>query len=155
MKYLNFKYILVFLVVYLLALAAMFPVRWVLPTLAPVMSSAGLSAEQVEGSIWQGQAVVKHKQVGDIQLKWRTKPLHLFRLALPFQVSMLGQYFDFEALVSPSVFGMAIDDLTGYVDEQALTPFLQPYRVTLQGRLQLDQLSAASSWGYKLGDASG
>lgn len=155
MKYLNFKFILLFLVVYIFALAAMFPVRWLVPSLAPMLASSGVSLEQVAGSIWQGKAVARHKQLGDIQVKWRSKPLHLFRLALPVELTAVGQYFDFRALIAPSVFGLAVNDLTGYVDEQALTPFLQPYRVSLLGRLQLDQLAADSSWRYKLGDASG
>lgn len=155
MKYLNFKYILLFIVVYVFALAAMFPVKWAVPTLEPMLSSVGVSLGQVEGSIWQGKAVVSHKQMGDVQVKWRSKPWHLFRLALPIDVTAVGQYFDFKALVAPSVFGLTVSDLTGYVDEQALTPWLQPYRVSLQGRLQVDQLSVESSWRYKLGDASG
>ncbi|MBU2862866.1 type II secretion system protein N [Reinekea forsetii] len=155
MKYLNFKYILLFVVAYIIALAALFPVRWVIPSVSPMLASVGLSVNQVDGSIWLGKAFVKHKQLGDINLQWQAKPLHLFRLALPMQIEATGRYFDVKALVAPSVFGIRVSDVTGYVDEQAVQPFLQPYRVTLQGRLQLDGIAAESSWKYELGEASG
>lgn len=155
MKYLNFKYILLFVVAYIIALVALFPIRWIVPSVTPLLSSAGLSVNQVEGSVWKGKAFVKHKQIGDITLQWQSKPLHLLRLALPMEIEATGQYFKVKGVVAPSVSGVEASGLTGYVDEQALEPFVSPYRINLQGRLQIDELAAHSSWKYELGEASG
>jgi hypothetical protein len=155
MKFLNFRYILLFLIVYVLALAAMFPIRWVLPSVSPMLASYGLSVSNLEGSLWQGNATVRHKMIDDIQLEWHSNPLHLLRLALPVDVAINNSHLDLSAKLAPSAFGIAVSNLSGYIDDQAIERYLKPYNIVLQGRLQFDNLSADSSWKLHLGDASG
>lgn len=131
------------------------PVQWFFSMAESRYSPMGISFENVHGTLWKGDVVVRKKGFGFVNLSWDVQMVGLLLLRVPVDVELNNVDMSVEGLVSFSPFGLKVTGLQGYMDEKALAPLYVPYKAKLTGRLKLDAVSAQMSWGKKLGEASG
>ncbi len=155
MKLINIKLLVLFVFCYSIALVVLTPLQWVMPIAEPYLTNAGLTLTQVKGNIWDGESTIRHRKLGTAQLNWKVKIGQMLLIRLPVEVSIKNSDLDLNAFVAVSPFGITVNNLNGHIDDVAAKPYYTPYKVTISGRLQLNDVSANSGWSNKLGDISG
>lgn len=155
MKYFNVRLISLFIICYALALAALTPIQWLMPIIEPRVSPLGVTIEHAEGSIWSGSGLVKVKPYGSAAVDWDVQVLGMLLLRLPINLDIVNEDLDVSAKITPSLTGLAVSNVNGYVDDGAVEQITKSYNSNISGRLKLDNLSANASWSLKLGEASG
>ena len=155
MKVAKIKWVILLVISYSLALAALAPLQWLLPLAGPRLASLGVTLEEPDGTLWQGEALVRLKSYGYAKVDWDVQLLGLLSLKLPVQVSVQNAQMAVTGrlLVKPA--GLAIENLTGYLDDTLFAPIYSAYKASLSGRLQLDSVSAEVGWGKQLGALHG
>lgn len=155
MKFINVKWVFLFVLVYALSIIVTVPIQYVLPYAQNGLSTAGITVQSANGSVWSGQGRLSHRQLGSLNVTWHTQPFSLLLLKLPITLTVSNPTLSLTGQVTPSLAGISVQGLSGYVDDAAATPWLQPNRIALNGRLQLDEVAVSSSWQFELGDANG
>ncbi len=155
MKLVNIKIIALLVISYSIALVAMTPLSWLMPYIEPVVAAQGIRLANVEGSVWQGKAVINEKIVGNVGFNWDVDVLSLVLLKAPVEIELTNSATDLKGTLVLTPFSVAIENATGHVDEVAVKSIYQSYRADIQGRLQLDEVSAKMGWDKTLAEASG
>lgn len=155
MKLVNFKIISLVIVTYCLTLVALTPLSWVVPYLEGQLSQYGVKLENPRGTLWQGESLVKVQRLGEANLTWDVQALGLFLLKLPVDFEVQNKDLDVNGQLTASIGGLAVSQLSGYLDETAFETIYTSYRANLSGRLQLQDVNANMTWSQELGDASG
>jgi hypothetical protein len=155
MKLVNFKLIALLIISYSLALVALTPVSWLLPLFEPRLQSVGVSLSEVDGSIWQGQGLVREKNIGYVNVQWKVNAASLLVLKLPIELTVSNSSLELQGELALSPFTVSVNNVSGYVDEVAFKNIYQSYRADISGRLRISELAAEVSWGNELKDASG
>lgn len=151
----NIKLVVLFVAVYLLALVVTVPLNWVVHYGDPMLRSLGVSLEQPQGNIWQGESRVRVPNSPEFNLEWQVRPLGLLTGQLPFDVHVFSPALDVSGQIQLRPTGVGVEQVSGYVDDAAFAQITRAYNSTLQGRLVMSDLSASAGWGGSLGDASG
>jgi len=155
MKLVNIKWVTLLVISYGLALVVLTPLQWLLPWVTPKLATLGVTLEETEGSLWQGQSLVRWQPYGYAKVDWDVELLGLLLLKLPVQVSLENPQMAVTGRVTLKPLGLTVASLNGYLDDTLLAPIYTAYKATLSGRLQLDSVAASVGWGTKLGDLSG
>ncbi len=151
----NIKLVVLFVAVYLLALVVTVPLNWVVHYGDPILRSLGVSLEQPQGNIWQGESRVRVPNSPEFNLEWQVRPLGLLTGRLPYDVHVFSPALDVSGQIQLRPTGVGVEQVSGYVDDAAFAQITRAYNSTLQGRLVMSDLSASAGWGGSLGDASG
>lgn len=151
----NIKLVVLFVAVYLLALVVTVPLSWVVQYGDPILRSLGVSLEQPQGNIWQGESRVRVPNSPEFNLEWQVRPLGLLTGRLPYDVHVFSPALDVSGQIQLRPTGVGVEQVSGYVDDAAFAQITRAYNSTLQGRLVMSDLSASAGWGGSLGDASG
>lgn len=113
----------------------------------------GVSIEAVEGTIWNGQALVEYKKLESI-VTWSAGLPSLLSLSLPLDVDVNSHAGTASLNVAPGLFesALAIDSLD--VNLAALNGVLSQYRVKVSGTLQARNWRVQAK-GRKISSATG
>jgi hypothetical protein len=155
MKLVNIKILALLVISYSFALVAMTPLTWLLPMVEPRVQAVGISLSEVNGSLWNGQALVKEKNIGSLNVQWDVKLGSLLLLKAPIEITASNSNLNVEGVVTLSPFNLSVSELNGYIDEAAFQSIYKAYRADISGRLQINSVAATMSWGKQLGEASG
>lgn len=155
MKLVNFKIIALVIVTYCLAMVALTPLAWIAPYIEGRLSQYGVQLENPRGTIWRGDSLVKIERLGEANVNWDVQALGLVLLKLPIKFEVQNKDLQVDGTLSASFGGLALNQLTGYIDESAFETVYRSYRANLSGRLQLQDVAASVKWSQELGDASG
>ena len=111
------------------------------PSLQNSMQTMGLNVESLDGTIWDGQALVRYKGVSSI-VDWRLKLTKVYTLSLPLELDVRSQAGEIKALVNAGFSGLDMHVLKADIDLSALTPAFRSQRLTLDGNLLAKDLKA-------------
>lgn len=152
---LNLRLLILFVAVYLVALVAMTPLGWVQQYAEPMLRAQGIELHDTHGNIWQGASQLTVQRSQSVEVEWNTRPLGILTGRLPVDIQVSNPFLDISGQVQIKPGGVALDGVSGYIDEPAFARFAQAYNATLQGRLTASDLSAQIGWDGSLGDANG
>ena len=155
MKLVNIKIVTVLVISYCIALVAMTPLSWLLPYIEPKLKPMGVHLAEPQGSIWSGQVEVLEKTIGRVNLQWDAKPASLFLLKLPLDVKLSNANLSLSGIVNLGIAGPSLTHWSGYIDDRAFAQLYRSLRADVNGRLQLEDVAGAMSWGKSLKEASG
>jgi hypothetical protein len=155
MKVVKIKWVILLVISYSLALVVLAPLQWLLPLVAPTLANLGVTLEEPDGNLWQGEALVRRKPYGFAKVDWDVQFVGLLALKLPVQVSLQNSQMAVTGLLLVKPAGVAVENVTGYLDDALFEPIYSAYKAKLSGRLQLDSVSAAIGWGKQLGALNG
>lgn len=136
-------YLLIFITSLMLSLIALFPanVLWQ-HVLAPEINLAatGVRVDKVQGTIWEGQALVNYQSVASI-LSWEVQPGGLLGLSLPVKLKFNSQagVINSELIIRPATMGIMVTKAE--LQLSALNPALKQQRLTLDGELLIKDLN--------------
>lgn len=122
-------------------------------SVSATLRSAGVSIKGVEGSVWDGRALVQYKGVSSI-VNWDMHLSRLFTLNLPVELFVESQAGELEALLTLGVSEIALNVARGDIDLSLLNAALRAQRVTLDGQLLLKDIDLSFD-GEKLEHAKG
>lgn len=151
----NIRLLVLFTGAYLVALVALTPLSWVRQYAEPLLRAQGIKLQDVNGNIWHGSSQLSVSGHDPFQLDWQTRPEGIFLARLPIDVQVTNPYLDVTGQVQLKPTGLAVEAVSGYVDEQAFAPYAKAYNATIQGRMVASDLSASIGWGGSLGNADG
>lgn len=151
----NLRLVAFFFAVYLLALIAMTPLSWLRHFFDPALQAAGIRVEQLDGSLWTGEARLHGPQFSPVQLAWQAQPLYLFTLRLPFNWQLSNSDLELTGGLTVKPGGAGLDAVNGYIDDAAFADIAAAYGADIQGRLRLDNVSLSGSWNAQPGDLDG
>lgn len=151
----NIKLIGLFVLVYLVALVATTPLSWVKQYIDPVLQAQGVRLVELQGNLWRGSGQVQVPQQPIYQVEWQSQPLELFLARLPYQLSVSTPFVEVNGRVLLKPLGLAVENVSGYVDEGQYSRVLANFNAEIQGRLVFDEVAADSSWRLDLGEATG
>lgn len=108
------------------------------------LRSLGLKVEGLEGTIWDGRALLRYQGISSI-LDWDFSFTEIYRLNLPVDIEIVSQAGRLSALASASISGVDLHVSKAEIDLAALTPALRRQRVTLDGELLIKDLRVSLS----------
>ena len=136
-------YLVVFIISLMLSLIVLFPanILWQ-QVLAPKinLSAMGVRVEKVQGTIWEGQALVNYGSIASI-LSWDVQTSGLLGLSLPVQLNLVSQAGELKSVVTLRPSTVKITVPKADVQLTALNPVLKAQRLTLDGELLIKDLS--------------
>lgn len=103
------------------------------------LRSNGVSIKDVDGTIWDGRALIQYKGISSI-VDWDVKLSEIFTLALPIEVNVESHAGELEIF---AVAGLSQAELLvsrGEIDLPVLNSVLRAQRVTLDGSLLIKDL---------------
>jgi len=151
----NLRLVAFFFAVYLSALIAMTPLSWLRHFFDPGMQAAGIRVEQLEGSLWSGQARIQGPQVPQLHLTWQAKPLYLLVLRLPFHWQLSNTDLELDGGLTVKPTGARLEGVNGYIDDAAFADIASSYGADVTGRLRLDNISLSAGWNAQPGELDG
>ena len=151
----NLRLVAFFFAVYLLALVAMIPLSWLRHFFDPALQAAGIRVEQLDGSLWSGEARLQGPQIPQLQLAWQAQPLYLLTLRLPFNWQLSNTDLELNGGLTVKPTGASLDGVNGYIDDAAFADIASAYGADIQGRLRLDDVSLSAGWNAQPGDLDG
>ena len=155
MKLVNIKILALLVISYSIALVAMTPLSWLMPYVEPTLAAQGVRVSNVEGSIWHGKGLISERTIGSVNVDWDVNVISLVLFKVPINIHFSNGAMDLAGKIVLSPMSIAVQNVSGHVDEVAFKPLYQSYRADIQGRLQLEAVSAKMSWSRVLADASG
>ncbi len=155
MKLINLKIIALLVASYSIAMIALTPLSWILPLAESRLSAIGIQVSEPKGTIWAGQAVLKEKNIRQMNVQWDLNLLSLLLLKLPIDLQLSNAHASLSGQAMLSFGGLSLIEWSGYVDEKAFEQIYKRYRTDLSGRLQLNDVSASMTWGRELKEANG
>lgn len=151
----NIRLLVLFVLAYLVALVALTPLGWVQRYADPLLRAQGIQLRETQGNLWQGSGQLTLRTNQQLQLEWDTQPLGLLTGRLPVDVRLSNPHLEMAGQVQLKPTGLALEGLSGYIDEPVFERYARAYNATIQGRLVASELSASIGWGPSLGEASG
>ncbi|PTY36288.1 hypothetical protein BGP77_02965 [Saccharospirillum sp. MSK14-1] len=151
----NLRLVAFFFAVYFLALIAMIPLSWLRHFFDPALQAAGIRVEQLDGSLWSGEARLQAPHIPSLQLDWQAQPLYLLTLRLPYQWQLSNTALELTGRVTVKPSGVRLDDVSGYIDDVAFADIASTYGADIQGRLRLSDVDVSASWRAQPGDLDG
>lgn len=151
----NLRLVAFFFAVYLLALVAMTPLSWLRHFFDPALQAAGIRLEQLDGSLWSGEARLQAPQTAALQLRWQAQPLYLLTLRLPFHWQLSNTSLELAGRLTVKPGGASLAGVSGYIDDTAYAAVASSYGAEIQGRLRLDNVRMSAGWSAQLGDLAG
>lgn len=139
-------YLLVFLLAFSVFVLAKAPARVIWegvveadPSVTNSLRSVGVSVKGIEGTIWDGRALVQYKGIASI-VDWDVKLSELYALSLPVKLDIDSQAGELEAVITVGMSDIAVTVSRGDLDLSMLSPALRAQRVTLDGQLLLKDI---------------
>lgn len=151
----NLRLVAFFFAVYLLALVAMTPLSWLRHFFDPALQAAGIRVQQLDGSLWSGEARLQGPQVPPLQLAWQARPLYLLTLRLPFDWQLSNTDLDLNGALTVKPTGVSLAGVNGYIDDAAFADLASSYGADVQGRLRLDNVALSAGWDAQPGRLDG
>ena len=109
------------LVAYAVFLVAMLPARFVA---AHVTLPPGLSAANVDGSVWSGRANVAYASGASVDVAWHFRPWALFAARIAYDVEAKGSGLDAHARLSRGLAQWAVENLEAQGDAAVIASFV-------------------------------
>jgi general secretion pathway protein N len=149
-------YIIIFVFSLIAFLLATMPANYLWKNvLAPNVNlkSIGLTVDAVDGSVWDGQALLQYKGLSSI-VDWDVSVLGMLTLALPVEVIIKSQAGEMLLNARLSPFKSTVVITKADVALAELSPSLRRYKVKLDGDLMIKDLKVSLD-GELLESASG
>ncbi len=141
----NRSLILVGILAYLVFLLALFPINIAYKLLNP--QGLPVSVEALSGTLWQGSAVLKERQIGRLDVAWSLSPWALMTQQVSAELKIKGQQVRFNGHVNLGLqsfhlpASIQVSDAKGFVAADLVNQFSRPQRVSVQGDLELSSLN--------------
>ena len=100
------------------------------------LRSVGVLIKDVEGSVWDGRALVQYKGISSI-INWDMHLSEVFALHFPVAFFIESQAGELEALLTLGISEIELSVSRADVDLSAINPAIRSQRVTLDGQLML------------------
>ena len=136
----NIKLIVFGILAYLLFLLALFPIsllqKWIPKESLPV------SVENLSGTLWEGAAIVKQREVGRLDIAWDLSLSSILTGQLASDIEVKGQKFNFEGFVGYGLGGsIDVRNAQGYLTAELVNQFTRRQQATLNGDFELSGLN--------------
>jgi len=129
-------YLSLFLLSLLLFLLATLPINFIWQkAIAPQLKGQSIPVKvlALEGTIWDGQALVRYQQIESI-IDWDTALSGLFTLSLPLNVSVNSQAGIMKLNADIGLSSTHVELVSADIDLEPLTPLFRRQRVKLSGQ---------------------
>ena len=134
-------YLFVGFISYLVFLTLTAPLEYVWPKVQPHLGALPVKIDQVQGTLWQGQARVGLPNLGKVTGQWDIQLTALFSGQILAAVNIKGDELKFNGLVSGSFEQLQIDQGEAFLSSRYLQPVLRQGRSSLTGDFELSQFS--------------
>lgn len=132
----NRRLIIVGILAYVLFLLALFPINIAYKLIDP--KGLPISVEALSGTLWNGEAVVKQRDLGRLDVSWELSPASLFIGQFNAQVKAKSQKANFSGEVVASAAGtVEIIDSKGFLSAELVNQFARRQRANLAGDFEL------------------
>lgn len=138
-------YLLIGLISYLIFLIATAPLGYVWPKVQPHLGPLPVKVEQVQGTLWQGQARVNVPNLGKITGKWNMHLGSLFSGRISADVGLKGDELKFKGLVAGSLEQIEIMGGEAFLSSRYLQPILRQGQSSLTGDFELSKFNGLFS----------
>lgn len=135
-------YFCVFFISLVVSLVVLFPVNVLWErVLAPELNlkARGLDVRKVQGTIWQGKALISYQGLASI-VAWDLDLAGLLRLKLPVHLKMNAHMGELQGLLELGISESFVLVRSAQLQLAPLNPILKAQRVTLAGELQIKDL---------------
>ena len=131
---------LLFALVLFIGLLVHFPARLAWPLInEQIKMPKAWQIEQLNGSVWQGEALVSHRLMPEapleFKLSWHISPLLYWRQGLPALVAVKHPGTDLKLLAGPDGFSGIQAKVQGTLHPLLLNPFLKENKAWIEGQI--------------------
>ena len=138
-------YVLIGLMSYLIWLTITAPLEYVWPKIQPYAPPLPVKIQQVQGTVWQGQADIMVPNVGKVIANWDINVTDLFFGKLSAQVDAKGQELKFNGMVSGTAEQIEVKQAKAFLSSHYLKPMLKQGRSSLTGDFELNKFNGLFS----------
>lgn len=132
----NRSLIVVGILAYVVFLLALFPINIAYKLVEP--KGLPVSVEALSGTLWNGEAIVKQRDLGRLDLNWELSPLSLLVGQVSAKVDVKSQKANLKGAVNASASGVVeISDTKGFVSADLVNQFIRRQRASLAGDFEL------------------
>lgn len=135
----NRRLFLLFALVLFVGLLVHFPARLAWPLInQQIEMPKGWQVEQLNGSIWQGEALISHKLKQaplEFSLSWHIGPSVFLQQGLPALINIKHPGTDVDVLLGPDGFSGVQSHVQGQLHPLLLNPFLKQNNAWIEGQI--------------------
>jgi hypothetical protein len=138
-------YFVVFLMSLVFFLVALFPanILWQQFLSSKMnLAASGVTVAQVEGTVWEGQALIHYRELAGI-VSWRARPQGLLGLSLPIDLQIVSTAGKLTSMIDVGADTLGLRVSNAEIQLAALNPVVRQQRVTLDGMLLIKDLDVA------------
>ena len=128
---------------FLITLVVTAPLHFLWPYVQPQLPPLPVKIQQVSGTLWDGQAQLTQRQVGQLDVNWQLSPWSLLTGVANLNLAVTGNGVRLQGQAQANVRQqLTLSYIQGYLDANVMSQELRRNQVSLVGNFELSQFNA-------------